>query len=482
MSGLVAAGVLAVVFAGDEAAAYAAGDRAKLILSPIDAGPGATFIRWVALGVGMIVLLLTTKEAVREIAADYYACVLVVIAGASLAGRANDLISLYLALELISIPTYVLLYLPSQTRTAQEAAIKYFLLSILASTFLLFGLSYLYGLTATTNLTAMTSTFAAAHHEAVSPLATLAMVLVVAGIGFKITAVPFHYYAPDVYQGGPTGVIAQLAVVPKVAGFVALARILGMMTPPLSEQAFPATTQVPLLLWVLAAITMTVGNVMALAQDNLKRLMAYSGVAHGGYMLLGLVAATSYAQQDLKQVPVSIAGVDAMLFYLVAYSLMTLGVFAVIAYLHSSDRPIETIEDLAGVGQANPVIAVLLAIALLSLIGLPLTAGFDGKVMLFFAAFRAPAADGLGHLYQVLVVVAAVNAAIGAVYYLRILGVMYLRSPLRPAVRTRGLGPLAAATACAFLTVAIGVYPKPLSEAATLAAPAKTVPAPAKTK
>jgi NADH-quinone oxidoreductase subunit N len=472
LAGVVGAGVAAVLTAGPEAAAYANADSARLVLSPIDSGPAAAFVRWVALGAAILFLLVSLKEASREIAADYYACLLVIIAGTSLAGRANDLIGLFLSLELVSIPTYVLLYLPAQTRAAQEAAVKYFLLSVMSSAVMLFGFSYLYGLTGTTNLAALTGAFVAAR-ESVSPLATLAVVMVAAGLGFKITAVPFHYYAPDVYQGGPTGVIAQLAVMPKVAGFVALARILGMLTPPLTDQPFPAATQVPLLLWVLAAVTMTVGNVLALLQDNLKRLLAYSGVAHGGYMLLGLVATSAYAPKELRLDPGFFSGIDAVLFYLVAYAFMTVGAFAVLAYLSAPEQPVETIDDLAGAGQSHPAAAFLMAVALVSLIGLPLTAGFSGKLMLFLAAFKAPPEGGLGNMYRVLTVIAALNAAIGAVYYLRVLGVMYLRTPLRPAERASGVGPLAGAIVCAVATLVIGVYPKPLADAARAAVPAR---------
>jgi NADH-quinone oxidoreductase subunit N len=470
--GIVAAGVAAVLVHPYEQAVYADADLTRLVLAPIDSGPGAAFVRWLALAVGLLVLLVATKEVTRETAADYFACVLIAIAGTSLVGRANDLVTLFMALELISIPTYILLYLPAQTKAAQEAAAKYFLLSVLASAILLFGFSYLYGLTGTTNLTALANAFVAAHREAVSPLATLAVVLAVAGIGFRITAVPFHFYAPDVYQGGPTGVVTQLAVVPKVAGFIALARLLGLMTPPLADQPFPAVTQVPLLLWVLAAVTMTIGNVLALLQDNLKRLLAYSGVAHGGYMLLGLVAVSAYAPRELKLTPTYFTGLETVLFYLVAYTLMTVAAFAVIFYLHSDERPVETIDDLAGAGQSNPFAAFLLGVALLSLIGLPLTAGFSGKLMLFIALFEAPAAGGLGVLYRVLVVIAAVNAAIGAVYYLRLLGAMYLRTSLRPVERARGLGPLTAAAVCTVATLLFGIYPKPLAEATRAAVPA----------
>jgi NADH-quinone oxidoreductase subunit N len=433
-------------------------------VAPILPGPFASFIRWLVLGVGLILLFLSTKEASYEIAGEYYGCLFIALAGGSLLGRANDLVTLFVALEMISIPTYVMLYLPHRGPAGQEAAAKYFLLSILSSAVLLFGLSYLYGLAGTTNLWALVETLTAAHRASASPMAVLAMVLVVAGLGFRITAVPFHYYAPDVYQGGPTAAIAQLAVLPKIAGFAVLAKLLGI-TVSITETPFPNGTQVPLMLWVIAAVTMTLGNLMALVQDNLKRLLAYSGIAHAGYLLLGFVAATAYAPTE--SAPAHLAGLDSVLVYLVAYALMTLGTFAVIIYVGYA----ETVDDLAGLGRTHPVAALCLAVSLLSLIGLPLTAGFTGKLLLFFGLIDAPTNSGLGVMYRVLAVIAAVNAAIGAVYYLRILGVVYLRAPLNPDARAAGHGPLVAAFLCAVGTIAVGVYPKPLVEAARLAAP-----------
>lgn len=471
LAGLCGAAIAAYLTSTADAAAYNNFDLSRMLISPVDSGPAAAFVRWFVLGLGLLFLMVSTKEIHRETAADYYGCLLVLLTGASMVARANDLISLFLALELISIPTYVLLYLPSHTKTAQEATAKYFMLSVLSSGITLFGFSYLYGVTGTTNIPTIVETLVQAHASESSPLAVLAMVLVVAGIGFRITAVPFHYYAPDVYQGGPLGVISQLAVIPKVAGFIALARILGMLSPPLENQAFPTSTQIPLLLWLLAAITMTVGNVFALLQDNLKRLLAYSGIAHGGYMLLGLVSTSAYAPAELRLAPAYVSGIDAILFYLVAYALMTIGAFAIIIYLQSADQPVESVDDLAGAGQTHPVAAAALTVALLSLIGLPLTAGFSGKLLLFLSAFAAPPIGGLGIMYKLLALIAAINAAIAAVYYLRVLGVIYLRSPLRPASKTSGVGPLAAAIVCALGTLAIGIYPKPLAEATRTAAP-----------
>jgi NADH-quinone oxidoreductase subunit N len=295
--------------------------------------------------------------------------------------------------------------------------------------------------------------------------------MVVAGLGFRITAVPFHFYAPDVYEGGPTGVVAQLAFVPKVAGLVALARVLGMLSPPATALPFDAAhTLIPLTLWVLAVVTMTFGNVMALLQDNLKRLLAYSGIAHGGYMLIGLVVAS--ALPEARGAAPAQSGVDAVLFYLVAYGLMTVGAFAVLMSLAAAGaEKADTVDDLAGLGQTRPAAALLMTVFLLSLIGLPLTAGFMGKFLLFVGAFDAPATGPMRNMYRILAVVAAVNAAIGAVYYLRIIGVMYLRSPLRPNEATRYQPAFAAAVACAAATLVLGVYPKPVADAAKRAIP-----------
>ena len=438
------------------------------VLAAIDPTGPAGFVRWLALAAGVALLLLSWPELRDEDACEYIGCLLVAIAGASLVGRANDLVSLFLALEMVSIPTYVLLYLPARDRVGQEAAVKYFLLSILSSGVLLFGFSYLYGLAGTTNLGAVVAVLTTAHQASVSPMALIAVVLVIAGLGFRIAAVPFHFYAPDVYQAGPTGVVAQIAFLPKLVGFVALARVLGLAVRSADGLPFDATsTLIPLILWVIALVTMTVGNALALLQDDLKRLLAYSGIAHSGYMLIGIVVACSVR----PTADTAVSGLDTTLFYLVAYGLMTVGSFALVMYLNRPERPVRTVDDLAGLGVANPLSAVLMAVFLFSLIGLPLTAGFAGKFLLFVGAFDAPVTPPMGKLYRVLVVVAAVNAAIGAVYYLRIVGAMYLRSPISPAGPSRGVLPLFAAILCAAGTLAIGVYPEPLAEATRRAAP-----------
>jgi len=440
-------------------------------IAPFDPTGVAPFVRWLSLGVAGLFLLLAYNETRNETASEYAACVLVVTAGVSLVARANDLISLFLALEMISIPTYVLLYLPAKSRAGQEAAAKYFLLSILSSAVLLFGFSYLYGLTGSTNLGAVVDALTEANKREVSPLALVAIMMVIAGLGFRLAAVPFHFYAPDVYEGGPPGVVAQLAVVPKVAGLIALARVLGMLNPPGDRLPFDAVhTLIPLTLWVLAVITMTFGNVMALLQDNLKRLLAYSGIAHGGYMLIGLVVAS--AVPDATGSYLVQSGVDSILFYLVAYSLMTIGAFAVIQRVAGTtgDSAV-TLDDLAGLGQTRPATALAMTVFLLSLIGLPLTAGFLGKFMLFLGALETPAVGPMGSMYRILVLIAAINAAIGAVYYLRAIGVMYLRTPMKAAEPSKTSPAFVAAVICAVGTIVLGVYPKPVADAARAAVP-----------
>ncbi len=467
---LAAAGV--AFFVGEPA--FLASDR---FVASIDPSGVAPFIRWVALGAGALYVLLGFSDSNRQTAPEYFGCLLVVIGGLSLVARANDLLSLFLALEMISIPTYVLLYLPTQSKPAQEAALKYFMLSILSSGVLLFGFSYLYGLTGALNLPLIAETLSDASKVGpVSPLALIAAVMVIAGLGFRLAAVPFHFYAPDVYEGAPSGVVAQLAFIPKVAGLVALARIFGLLTPDAPFDA--ARTLIPLTLWVIAAVSMTFGNLLALIQDNLKRLFAYSGIAHAGYMLIGFLVATAAPQATGSPTQ---SGFDSVLVYLVAYGLMTVGIFCVLGYLTHSGRTIETIDDLAGLGRTNPLAAGLLCLFFLSLIGMPLTAGFNGKLLLFFGAFETSTSTPLENLYRVLTLIAVVNSAIAAVYYLKALSVMFLRSPLQPAAPAKGYAAFLAALACAVGTLGFGVYPKPLVDAARKAAPISIATTPAGT-
>ena len=404
------------------------GAKTAIYAAPLVFDHLASLIRIIALGSGVVLALMSWHEVPDSQAADHQACLLIVVAGFSLVGAGNDLVTLFLALELISIPSYILLYLPRHDEASQEAAMKYFLLSIFSSALLLFGFSYLYGLAGTTNLPAILHTLGSVRSSELPALAPAALIMIVAGLGARITVVPFHFYAPDVYQGAPNVVAALLAFVQKAAGLIALIRVLGFVLPMQSDGAIglALSDQVPFLFCFLAAITMFLGNFLGLLQNNVKRLLAYSSIAHAGYMLIALAAAP-----DLRGFGAGGPdGVEALLFYLVAYGAMTVGAFAVLSYLSSSVRRVDTLDDLAGLHQSHPGIALLMVLFLFSLIGIPLTAGFTGKFLIFFGAMGVQ--GRFAELFRVLAVLGVINAAIGAWYYLRIVAVMYLRTGLRP--------------------------------------------------
>jgi NADH-quinone oxidoreductase subunit N len=418
--------------------------------------------RVLAMATGALFILLSWDDLPEKQVADHHACLLVVIAGVSLVGASNDLVSLFLALEMVSIPTYILLYLPRHDEPAQEAALKYFLLSVFSSALLLFGFSYLFGITGTTNIAGILQSLYGASAEeskSVSGLAQIAMLTIAAGLGFRITAVPFHFYAPDVFQGTSTSGAAFLSYIPKIAGFVAALRVFGFVIP--AGVDLPAGRglvgiglgdQVPTLFWFLAALTMTVGNILALLQDNLKRLLAYSSITHAGYMLIGLASAPYLSGEESAT-----SGVSALLFYLVGYGTMTFGIFAVILMLHRPERPVETVDDLAGLAKSHPIVALLATILLLSFIGFPLTVGFTGKFFVFFGAMSVQ--GDATTLYASLALLGVLNSAIGAWYYLRIITVMYLRGAIKPIERHGPSYALAALIICVTLTLVLSVPP-----------------------
>ena len=470
--------------------------RAGLYAGPVLFDHFALLVRVLALAGGAVLVLFSWDEVPDEQAAEYHACLLLMAAGMAFTAMANELVTLFLALELISIPTYVLLYLPRTDRVAQEAAMKYFLLSIFSSALTLFGFSYLYGLAGTTNMPALAQSLAAAPNGMLPGIALAALVMVVAGLGFRITAVPFHFYAPDVYQGTTTGAAAILAFVPKAAGFAALVRVLGFVIPGLvpsgtgvgleshATSAQPLGEQVPVLLWIVAAVTMSLGNLLALLQDNVKRLLAYSSVAHAGYMLIGLAVAprlAGAAAGGSSTAFTPVGGVEAMLFYLVTYGAMTIGAFAVLSSLSTPERPAETVDDLAGLGRSHPGLALVMTLFLFSLIGLPATGGFWGKLWLFLGAVSVPSVPDDPHsleqhrLFLTLAIIGAVNAAIAAYYYLRIAAVMFLRDPLHPLPPAR-TGPVRAALwVCAAVALGVGLYPTPLLRAVQAAVPPRSL-------
>ncbi len=343
-------------------------------------------------------------------AGEFFALFLLSIAGLMLVSVSNDLIVLFLALELVSIPTYIMVSISRPLAAAQEAGVKYFFLGAMSVALMLFGFSYLFGSTGQINMPRI----GAVLQQSISSTGNLAawqkmgLLLVILGLAFKMAAFPLHFYAGDVYEGAATPVTAFLAFVPKTAGFVALIKILAMAG---GADFALLPKQFVWLLWALAALSMTVGNVLGLLQRNVKRVLAYSSIAHTGYMLVGMAALASMGA-------IALSGV---LFYLAAYGVMNTAAFGVLMLLPSRDGAgsAETLDDLAGQGRRHVGLGLAMAVACFSLIGIPLTVGFAGKVFLIVPALRG----GM----TILVVVLVLNAAISAAYYLRIVASMFLR-------------------------------------------------------
>jgi NADH-quinone oxidoreductase subunit N len=420
--------------------------------------------RLVFLLTGFVVLALAHDEPADDRAGEFFGALLMIDAGAMVVATANDLILLFVGLELVSMPTYLLLYLSRRTITTQESATKYFFLSIFSSGLLLFGLAYLYGVAGIGNLKALAVLTGALPGIPHAGFGLIAVVFVLAGLSFRVAAVPFHFYAPDVYQGSPTVIAALLSWVPKGVGFVAMVRTLTAvfsvkgMEDPLVQKAI-------MISWVVSAASMTLGNTVALLQTNLKRLLAYSSIAHAGYLMIGVTVAFANGPGS----GTLYFGCESIFFYLVAYALMTLGAFGVIIALRIGDRPVETVEDLAGLAATQPLAALAMATCLLSLSGIPPLAGFWGKLEIFASALATSPEDNPGP-FLALAVIGVLNAAVGAYYYLRIVVNMYLR-PARQQVAPRGGWPVALAVGiCASLSLLLGLFPGPLTRASRLAA------------
>ncbi len=336
---------------------------------------------------------------------EYYAIMLASLLGMFLMASANDLLMFVIGVELVSIPSYILVVYTKEDRAATEAGLKYVLYGSFASGVMIYGLSLLYGLTGSTNL-ADVSRFIVGNLDSFT--VAVASLMAFAGFAFKISAVPFHWWAPDVYQGAPTPITAFLAVASKAAGFALLIRFLDAAVAGAGESAFHWLNAIA----VFAALTMTVGNLAALWQENMKRLLAYSSIAHAGYMLMGLVAIGSSSA--------AMGGHQVVAFYLVAYLFMTLGAFVCVVAVYNLTG-VESMSGYRGLGRRSPMLAFSMTIFLVSLIGLPPTAGFAGKFQLFAAAINS------GYLW--LAVIGGINTAISCYYYLRVMKVMYLDEP-----------------------------------------------------
>jgi NADH-quinone oxidoreductase subunit N len=370
---------------------------------------------------------------------EYYALVLFATAGMMLMASAGDLIVVFLSLELMSLSLYVLAGMFKTRLTSGEASMKYFLLGAFASSFLLYGIALIFGATGSTNLDRIGAAAAARGAE---PMVMVGLGMLLVGFGFKISSVPFHMWAPDVYEGAPTTITALIATGSKAGAFAALIRVLVVAL----RGAQPDWSA---LLWAVAALSMTVGNVVALAQSNLKRMLAYSSIAHVGYMLMGLVAGGS-------------AGAGAILFYLLAYTFTTIGAFGAISLCARAGEEAVEVGDYAGLNRRHPVAAATLALFLLSLIGLPPFAGFVAKFYVFGSAVRA------GYVW--LTVLAVLNSAIAAYYYLRVIVYMYMREPEGEGLTVApSLAGGLALTIAVIGIVVLGLIPAPFADLAQAA-------------
>ncbi|MFM9961742.1 MAG: NADH-quinone oxidoreductase subunit N [Planctomycetaceae bacterium] len=425
-------------------------------LAPFLSDSLVSYVRLVTIVTGVVLVLINWNQTEERDSAESHACLLFILAGANLIALANDLVMLFLALELVSIPTYLFLYVARRDRSGQEATLKYFLLSIFSSALVLYGFSFLYGVAGTTNLTALHEVLQSQQPKTMPAMLLVSIVTIVAGLAFRMTAVPFHFYAPDVFQGTANSAAALLSFVPKVAGFIALVRILG--EPRISEAIhWSIAEKSGDMLFLLAVATMFVGNLLALLQTNVRRLLAYSSIAHAGYMLVGLSVAVSAPQISVDGTVASagsIGGLPALLFYLGVYGITTLGLFALIASLSRPERPLETSDDLAGLSKTHPAGAFLAAVLLFGLTGLPPTAGFLGKLTLFLSAWNH--GTDLGRR---LAICLAINAAIAAWYYLRLIGVMYLQPSRDDSRRTTGVPAFVGVSLCAVASIALFFAP-----------------------
>jgi len=358
---------------------------------------------------------------------EYYALILLSTAGMFLLVGATNLLALFLGLELMSIPLYVLAGFDRRNLRSNESAFKYFLVGSFASAVLLYGIALVYGVSGALDFEGIRKAFPPGN-----PLGTIGLGLLVVGFAFKVASAPFHQWAPDVYEGAPTSVTAFMAISVKVAAFTALLRLL--------IQAFgPVSTSLTDLFWALAVLTILVGNLMAVIQSNLKRLLAYSSIAHAGYLLIGFATGT-------------VDGYGSVLFYLLAYVFTNLGAFAVLVALSQAGKDCDTFDDLAGVAKESPGLAALLTLFALSLAGIPGTAGFVAK----FYLFKSAVASG----QTVLAIIGVLGSVVSVYYYLRIPVQMYMAEPATETPRRiASTGELLVLATCAVVVLFLGFFP-----------------------
>ncbi len=434
-------------------------------------GPFVGYVRAMLCGVGAIVVLSAWALPAGGRTVEMFALLLFSVLGAMLVASADDLVLLFFALELVSVPTYAMVAAGSSSRGAQEAGLKYFFLGALSSAILVYGLSFLYGAAGTTSMflevDGQSVASAVQARLADNPIAWLGVILTLLGLTYKIAAAPMHFYVADVYQGAAAPVSGMLSYVPKFAGLVAMMKILALIGWPLEGAMY-------WLVWLMAAATMTVGNALALLQDNVKRMLGYSSVAHSGYMLIGLLVGPALlgAAGPMQN------GLAAILFYIVAYGIMNIGAFALIAYLAGDGPEPQMLSSLAGLGRRRPGAALALALCVFSLLGIPPTVGFFGKVYLFGSALSLSEGTAFPVLTKILVVIALLNTAVSAGYYLRIIAAVYIRPAEGPGWAKASAPVGAGLIVCAVLVLAIGLRPGRLAGPAFEAADSmRTIPA-----
>ena len=393
-------GGLAIIgLVGAGAASILLWNRNATSFGVVTADNFSLFVNLILVGVGILTVIFSSQTVDRDgiPAGEYYAIMLFAMVGMMLMGQATDLLVIFLALETMSIAVYILTGIRRDQQQSTEAAFKYFLLGAFASAFFLYGIAFLYGVTGSTNLDRIGSVIAAQSMSG-NPMILLGVGLLIVGFAFKVAAVPFHMWSPDVYEGAPAVVTGFMSTGVKAAAVAAFVRVFLSSLEPMITDWAPV-------LWVIAAATMILGTVVGVAQTSLKRMLAYSSVAHGGYLLAGLVAGND-------------VGKAAILFYLAAYALTNLGAFGVIALLGTRERANDDLRDYAGLFKSHPALAVLMTFFLLSLGGFPPTAGFIAKWYVFSAA--------IGSGYYSLAIIGVLSSVVSVFFYLRIVVMMFM--------------------------------------------------------
>jgi len=413
--------------------------------------PFATFFSLVLLGGALLCVLLSVREAggLRAVAGEYYALLVVATFGMIVMVSSADLLVIFIGLETMSLAVYILVGCRRERMESNEAAMKYFLIGAFASGFLIYGIALLYGITGTTRLETLAGELAR-DNRSLGGLQLVGPGLVLVGFLFKVAAVPFHMWVPDAYEGAPTPITAYMAVAVKTAAFGVLVRVLITALMPLADYWLP-------MMWTLSVVTMTVGNLAAIFQGNIKRMLAYSSIAHAGYLLVALASvgsASGVAADDRALL--------SILFYLVVYTLMNVGAFGVLIYLNASGRPMDTLEQVRGSGFRYPLLGAAMALFMFSLAGLPPTGGFLAKFYIFSAAVDR----GLVSL----AVIGVLNSAVSVYYYLRVTVQMYMRESEEKLPGVPFSLPLALAVAVsAWGVLYLGVLPASLLDKAASA-------------